>query len=323
MPISRTSDDTIHEVLRLHAANVPNVEIAKRANISKDTVSKIVNGHMKPANESPAYSMPPQLPDPSPIAGGPQLPDPLPTSFESFDTQLAGDWLVLGDTHIPYHDKKTIELAVEEARRRNVVGVLLNGDVLDSHEVSDHERDRDALTYLEEIEMGQAFMTWLRSRLPKARIVYKEGNHDARVDRYVIKRAPALAGLEGVNLPSFLKLPTCGVEWVGDKRIVMLGKLPVIHGHEYRGGGGVNPARWLFLRAVTTSMCSHFHRASEHHQRGLSNKLHGVWSLGCACYLYPKWMPLNEWGHGFAIVNVMAGGEFRVSNMRVINGVMY
>ncbi len=328
MVVNRTPDATIREVLKLHSQGLNNVKIAERLGIKRKIVGKIVNGQLKPISESPVTSSSapnwqPQLPEPAPSAGGLTLPDPLPLSYDPFDTELNGSWLVMGDTHIPYHDKCTIELAVEEARKRNVVGVLLNGDILDSHEVSHHERDRDALTYVDEIKLGQQFLAWLRSRLPSARIIFKEGNHDARVDRYVFERAPALVGLEGVNLRSFLKLKDYGVEWVGDKRIVMLGKLPVIHGHEYRGGGGVNPARWLFLRAVTTSMCNHFHRASEHHQRGLNQKLHGVWSLGCACYLYPRWMPLNEWGHGVAFVGVEKGGEFEVANKRVINGRMF
>jgi hypothetical protein len=105
---------------------------------------------------------------------------------------------------------------------------------------------------------------------------------------------------------------------VADKRVVMLGKLPVVHGHEFRGGGGVNPARWLFLRAVSTAMCGHFHRTSEHHEQGLDRRLHGVWSVGCACYLYPSYDPNNKWNHGYALADVQRDGSFRVTNRRIL-----
>lgn len=82
----------------------------------------------------------------------------------------------------------------------------------------------------------------------------------------------------------------------------------------------MNPARWLYLRAGSTAMCGHFHRSSEHHERVLSQKTHGVWSVGCACYLHPRYSPLNQWNHGFAFVRVEQDGWFQVENRRVIEG---
>ena len=276
-------------------------------------------GTPQPAQSTPEI----ELPTPIPAGGGPDLPAPQHREYKPFEVREAGQWLVLSDVHLPYHDPTTIKIAVAEARKRNVAGVLLNGDLLDSHEVSDHEKDRDALDYRDELLMGQQFLAWLRGQLPRARIVYKEGNHEQRVSRYVIQRAPALDGIEGVNLPGFLSLAKHGVEWVDDKRVVQLGRLPVLHGHEYRGGGGVNPSRWLFLRSISTAMCGHFHRTSEHHQRGLNHTVHGVWSLGCACYLHPRYAPLNEWNHGFAFVTIHdSQGMFHVENRRVLNGAL-
>jgi hypothetical protein len=98
----------------------------------------------------------------------------------------------------------------------------------------------------------------------------------------------------------------------------MLGKLAVVHGHEFKGGGGVNPARWLFLQAVSTAMCGHFHRTSEHHEQGLDRRLHGVWSVGCACFLYPRWYRNNKWNNGFALTDVSNDGSFRVTNRRIL-----
>ncbi len=168
--------------------------------------------------------------------------------------------------------------------------------------------------------MGRQFIAWLRSRLPHARLVLKEGNHDDRVQRYIINNAPALSGLEGFNLPALLHLGDHGVEWVSDKRVVNAGKLPIIHGHEYPGGGGVNPARWLYLRARSVAMCSHFHRTSEHHARNIKCQHEAAWSIGCSCFLHPRWMPLNEWNLGFAFTDFDKSGDFVVENKRVLGG---
>lgn len=250
----------------------------------------------------------------------PSLPDARPESYDSLRIDAPGRWLVISDIHAPYHDRKTIELAVSEAHRRGIVGVLLNGDTLDSHEISNHDKDPTAPRYIEEIEVGRKLLGWVRGQFPKARLVLKEGNHEERLNRYIIQRAPALFGLEGIDLHSLLHLKDVGAEWVGEKRVIKLGKLCVVHGHEYRGGGGVMPARWLYLRTRYVSMCGHFHRTSEHGERNINSTEERSWSTGCACYLFPKYMPLNSWNHGFAFVDVGRDGSFAVENKRVFDG---
>jgi hypothetical protein len=208
---------------------------------------------------------------------------------------------------------------VDEARRNGAVGVLLNGDIMDCGELSTHDRDPNEARLCDEVEMAGQFFEWLRSRLPKARIIWKEGNHEARAPRYLVRNAPALcSGRTRITLPQLVGSEAHGVEWVGDGRVVMLGKLAVVHGHEFKGGGGVNPARWLFLQAVSTAMCGHFHRTSEHHEQGLDRRLHGVWSVGCACFLYPRWYRNNKWNNGFALTDVSNDGSFRVTNRRIL-----
>ena len=276
-------------------------DIAKRAGVHKSTVAF----HLKspPSEESVAPCPPPE-----------------PREYQPFVLPKAGHWLVLGDVHIPYHDRATVEAAVKQAKRDGAVGVVLNGDIVDSHEISSHDKDPSAPRYVNEIERATAFMRWLRAELPKVEIVFKEGNHEERLDRYILGRAPALFGLEFVNLRSLLHFADLGVTEVRDKRVIKAGKLHIVHGHEYRGGGGVNPARWLYLRARSVSMCGHFHRVSEHHERDIADKVEASWSVGCACDLKPMYSPLNNWGNGFAMVEVAADANFTVRNMRVMGG---
>ena len=233
-----------------------------------------------------------------------------------------GWWLVLGDIHLPYHDRTTLELAVKEAKKRKACGILLNGDLLDSHEVSDHDKDPRAPRYVEEIEHGKDFLSWLRQQFPKAQIVLKEGNHEERLVRYIVKRAPALFGLEGTTLPELLHTRDLGIEWVGGRRVIEVGKLNVIHGHEYRGGvsTSVNPARGLYMKARSVALCGHWHRTGEHHDRDIRGKPEAAWSVGCACDLSPQYAPLNSWNHGFAFIHLGRSGWFEVENKRVYDG---
>lgn len=252
----------------------------------------------------------------------PQLPAPVDRSYTPFDLQESGHWLILSDVHLPYHDPRTVEAAIRLARKRRGCNVLLNGDLLDSHELSSFDKDPSAPRYIAEREAGLAFLAYLRDRLPKARIVFKAGNHEERLDTYLIRKAPALFGLEGVQLASILELKKFGIEWVSDKRVIRMGRLNVIHGHEYRATiqAPVNPARGLFLRAKSSALCGHHHQTSEHHEPTLEGVPKGCFSTGCACQLSPAYAPLNKWNHGFAFVEIARDGIFNVRNVRVIDG---
>lgn len=251
------------------------------------------------------------------------LPSAVKRSYKPFQITTQGWWLVLSDIHLPYHEPAAIEAAVAATKEcGGVVGVLLNGDVLDSHELSTFDKDPTAPRYREERRVALKFFDWLRHVFPTERIVFKAGNHEERLDRYLMQRAPALFGLEQVQLPSILNLSDYNIEWVSDKRVIRFGKLNVIHGHEYRPNiqVPVNPARGIFIRTKGNTLGGHFHQTSEHHEPTITGKPQGCWSTGCLCQLFPAYSPLNRWNHGGALVHLGKGSQFLVRNFRIING---
>lgn len=323
MPFAPIEPALIARVRRLIAAGETVTETARRTGLTRDTVRKYRDADAAAGRSG--RGVPAELPPANHEAANheaAELPAAVAETYEPHRLDAPGPWLVLSDVHAPYHDRPTVELAVAEARRRGAVGVLLDGDLLDSHEVSAHDKDPTAPRYVHEIEVARKLLAYVRGRLPRAQIVLKEGNHEERLSRYVIQRAPALFGLEGIDLPSLLHLADYGVGWVGGRRVVALGKLNVIHGHEYPGGvaSPVNPARGLYLKARSVAMAGHHHQTSTHHARDIRGRAEAAWSLGCACYLFPRYCPLNNWNHGFAFVDLAADGSFAVTNLRVFNG---
>lgn len=259
------------------------------------------------------------------MAKTPKLPDPIDRSSQPYILESEGWWLVLSDTHFPFHDNSTIELAIKEAIKYKVAGVLLNGDILDFHELSRFDKTPDDPRYTSEIGMGREFLRWLRHKLPKARIVYKDGNHEERLYSYLCNKAPALFGLDVLTIPNLLQFENFGIEHVSERRVIKAGRLHIIHGHEYRPNiqAPVNPARGLFLRAKSVALTSHFHQTSEHHEPTISGKAQGAWSIGCACNLSPRYMSLNKWNLGFALVEIKSDGDFAVTNLRNIGGKIF
>lgn len=226
--------------------------------------------------------------------------------------------LVLNDIHIPYHEPDVVADSLLFGHEKNIDTIILNGDIIDCYQLSSFVRDPTKRNMKFEVEMTIDFLTTLREAFPKALIIYKFGNHEERWEKYLKAHAAELFDIDEFRLEYILKLKENNIICVKDKRIIKCGKLNIIHGHEYRGGGGVNPARWLQLRAHTNVLCGHFHRASEHISRDMNKDVNGSWSAGCLCELHPEYMPLNDWTHGFTYIEKETNGNFIVDNQKLI-----
>lgn len=230
-----------------------------------------------------------------------------------------GLWLELADLHIPFHDTRAVEAAVAFGQKHKVDGVFLNGDVADCQALS-HWHSVDRRDFAKEVEQLLDILNWLRSEFPKQEIVWKPGNHEDRLDQYFRSFAPMLADLPTSDMETILGLEQMGINYLGRKQLVMAGCLPIIHGHEVRGGSTiVNPARWLFLKWNDNAACAHFHRSSQHDETRGGGELVTTWSFGCLCDLRPDYNPFsNRWTHGLALVNVEDRKMFEVNSRRIL-----
>lgn len=229
--------------------------------------------------------------------------------------------LVIGDLHIPYHDKNVIEITLEFAYKHHCDFILLHGDIVDFYQISRFCRDPRKRHLADEIILLREFLLNL-SKSINAKIFYKFGNHEERWDAYVMQHAPELFGLDAIQLENVLKLNEYGITPITLKRIVKYRHLAFLHGHEYRFSisNPVNPARGLFLRTHDSTLVNHFHQTSEHSEPKLNGELLTCWSVGCLCHLHPEYMPLNKWNHGFAILKGMEDKYWRVENKKIIEG---
>lgn len=234
--------------------------------------------------------------------------------------------LVLSDIHFPHHDEKALAAAIAYGRKINPTIVYLNGDTVENYALSRWEPDprkRDLAGEIKSVKQGLAY---LRERFPKALIVFKHGNHEARSEDYLRRKAPELLGVEDFKLSRLLDFEGKGIQEVELLQFAQLGKLNIIHGHELPKGisNPVNPARGMFLRTAETSMCGHFHQTSQHTEaRGIRKEVVSCWTTGCLCGLQPDYAVVNKWNHGFAVVETDRNGDFEVSNLKVIGGKVF
>jgi len=229
--------------------------------------------------------------------------------------------LIMGDIHLPYHDIDAINICFDFAKKQHIDTILLNGDTFDFYRLSKFMQDPLKVNLKKELEIGQEFLDVLQNTFKKCKIVFKEGNHEFRLESYLKTKAPELFGLPTFEFGEFLQLNRRKIEFVDSNTILMYGKLPIIHGHELKmSAGGVNPARSLYLKFKTSCVCSHLHRTSDHTEKTGLDKVISCHSIGALCDMHPDYARINNWNLGFAIVSKNESGSYEFNNYKIVKG---
>jgi hypothetical protein len=193
-------------------------------------------------------------------------------------------WLVIADLHVPYHDKRAIEATLKHADG-NCDGVLILGDLIDAYPLSFWCKDPRQRRFREEIETTKQVLDVLKQLKPKA-IVWKGGNHEMRLERYLQQHAAEICDMPGLDYATWCDLDKKGVAWIDYMDPIRHHKLALIHGHEWKNGiiSPVNPARGAYLKAHACVVVAHMHRASNHPEPDIFETVDQCWSIGCLCH---------------------------------------
>lgn len=232
-----------------------------------------------------------------------------------------GKILVMSDVHIPYHDEKALEACLNFADTYRPDTIFLNGDTVDFYAISRWDKDPQSRNLSAELEKARAFLMHLRERFPKSVIVFKLGNHEERWEKYLWHKAPELCGVSDFEMSKILRFDEIDIIEVKGRQKVKAGKhLTLIHGHEIPGAfDPVNFARTLCQKLKVCAMAGHKHKVSEHTEKTADDKYITCWSTGCFEEMHPEYMPINQWSHGFATID-LKGNDFNVNNYRIIDG---
>ena len=230
--------------------------------------------------------------------------------------------LILSDIHFPYHAEDELLIALEHGHKQDCDSIYLNGDVLDCHTISRFLKDGGAPSFNEEREMFWQFIEYVQSNW-KVPIYYKLGNHEERWQNYLSRQVPELFDVSDLRFDNVMQFDKYGIVQVEAKQKTQMGKLIVVHGHEFGESifSPVNPARGLFLKAKSSVLAGHNHQTSEHHENNLKGDSLACFSTGCLCQLAPNYRPFayTKWNHGFAVVGIDSDGSFEVDNYRIID----
>ena len=237
---------------------------------------------------------------------------------------------IISDAHWPFHDLRrdgdgnyygAYLIALQSLKDASIGTLVLNGDMMDCFHLSAHEKLEARRDWKWELDVTRAMLKHLRDFFGDGvRIIYREGNHEERFERYMARQAKELNGV--YDLAELMGLREHGIEWVRGRAKITIGKLWVDHGHEWFGGGGVMPARNFRMKSLDNIIVGHVHKTSHDlFRRPLGGDFIAGWSVGCLCDLNPHYAPRNNWNHGFAHVTLSGDGNFTVSNRVIIDGV--
>lgn len=233
---------------------------------------------------------------------------------------------IISDIHCPYHSVEALTACINYFIQNPIDTLLINGDWFDFYGGSRFMKDPRKMDMAQEIEIGCEMLRILYDAL-NCKIVFKIGNHDARLEHYIWQKLPEISQLadlmeiKEIDLEKIVKkrCPGIDIEFVASMQIMDFCGLSIVHGHEFGQSvfSPVNIARGLFLRGGECVVGAHHHQTSEHTQPTMRGRMITTWSIGCLCSLMPEYLPINKWNHGFMRVE---GGnnEFHVKNLRIL-----
>jgi hypothetical protein len=245
--------------------------------------------------------------------------------------------VIANDVHGSMMDRPAVDAFLADLRRWNPDEIVLNGDIVEcggflaAHHTLGYVA-QTSYSYQDDISAANWFLDEVQKAAPKAVIHYLEGNHEDRVERWVVDQtmrhqrdseflreliAPnALLKLEqrGINFyrRSVEYVPGLPPGWI------KLGKIFFVH----ELSGSKNAARDSVTRTAGNVVYAHTHR-----EDSASVVLPGVglvkaWNPGCLCQRQPLWRHSDPtgWSHGYAVQIVAKSGEFLHLNIPIWEG---
>ncbi|MHA2063497.1 MAG: metallophosphoesterase [Candidatus Thorarchaeota archaeon] len=226
---------------------------------------------------------------------------------------------ILNDIHIPYHCQKGLAVAMEYLKDYKPRTIILNGDIIDCYSVSSHRKDPIRLhTFQDEVNETKDFLATLRKQHPSAFIFFVKGNHEDRIERFILDKAPEITSLDCLSIDKLLELEKFKITFIDEKQHVVLGDLEVTHGRVVRKWSGQS--------------------AKAHHEKTGGSVLHGhVHRLG-TFYHTNRWgthvsaenghltrtdfdyVDHPDWQQGFTTVEYYEDGRFSLRQHPIMAG---
>lgn len=236
----------------------------------------------------------------------------------------------ISDQHAPYHDEALHEATLEWLRLHAPSQVVLGGDLVEFDTISRHRKVPQDAAVQRGLDAAYGLLRDYVQAAPHASFQLLPGNHDVRLQHYLLDRAPEVFGLrkgagEGEAIPaaysleSLLRCDELGIEYIDgsyeNARQPIGSRLVATHGHKaYKGAGKTALAHLADLGVDVVH--GHTHRQAITHRtvHGVDRvpRLQTAVEAGAMCRLdlAETYSTAADWQQGFAVFTVWPDGSF-------------
>lgn len=233
------------------------------------------------------------------------------------DLQLSlknGRVVICSDVHIPFHDKKAVDAFLKYCKETQPEVVVLNGDILDMFMLSRFTKG-EGRNPLAEIVLCRQFLKDIKKAVPEAKVYYVIGNHECRLEKYVLTKAPEVASIVE-DVFTIIGTQRYGVFGCGSLTINK--EFLIKHGTLLGNKSGLSAIKEL-ENCYMSGASGHSHKLSLYIVRKAGRKL--MWmETGGLMSMTPDYMIHPNWQQGFAIAEFKNGRLHKAEVLQIENG---
>jgi len=242
-----------------------------------------------------------------------------------------------GDVHGMMMDVAAVNAMLADVKRLGPDEIVIGGDLLEcggwlaKHQPIGFVALCD-YTYQEDVQAATRFLDELREAAPRAKIYYLEGNHEDRVERWIVDQVMAskrdAAFLHSLASPSaLLRLKERGISYYRRSEIygeglprgwLRLGKMLFTHSLTYSRNAARDAAQKT--AGNVTYFCTH--REDTASIVFPSVGLVKAFNPGCLCQMQPVWKHSDptSWSQGYAVDYIAPSGNFQRIHVPIWRG---
>ena len=242
-----------------------------------------------------------------------------------------------GDVHGMMMDVAAVNAMLADVKRLDPDEIVIGGDLLEcggwlaKHQPIGFVALCD-YSYQEDVQAAKQFLDSLREAAPRAKIHYLEGNHEDRVERWIVDQVMAskrdAAFLHSLASPAaLLRLEERGIPYYRRSEIygeglprgwLRLGKMLFTHSLTYSRNAARDAAQKT--AGNVTYFCTH--REDTATIVFPSVGLVKAFNPGCLCQMQPVWKHSDptSWSQGYAVDYIAPSGNFQRIHVPIWRG---
>lgn len=241
--------------------------------------------------------------------------------------------VVVSDTQYPWIDTTAERLVMDFIADEQPDQIIQIGDFADFYSLANFDKKispSQRVHLEEEVTLSRAKLREWASLVPrKTRKKIVEGNHEARVARYLEQQGGEFFDLSELSVASLLRAEQAGWDYIGPYGagtwVGLPGGLWATHG-DFARKWSADSAQAHLLKYGHSVIHGHTHRLGAFYQtlQGADGpRTLGAFEVGCLCSFSetPRASVMNDWQHGFAVVwTSKTSPAFHVDLIAIVDG---